>query len=288
MTLASLKIPEDPQQLADWLEGLILSEDLSQAILEWETLAGAPSDSEPTTLAQLTGSQLLEIDSRGLKSLPEETLRRLMAHPEAVLQLQEHILAECPQYWQQRLDAAKQSTQDEAAWAAIESQLGPSENTPGSVQRQNRSRGLAWSGMGALLAVAACLMIGLWVIQPPARPTGWGFNEPGILETARSEDELLETLADAAHTWFNKRPDNREDLALRLKQFDAGCQKLLEAPLAPLSAEAHAKVDEACRQTREEIAGYLSELEKGRDPATIRDEADQTVTTFEETLRQLM
>lgn len=287
MTLTSLNLPEDPQLLADWLEELICSENLSQAALGWEVLADAPAVNQSLTLAELAGPQLSEIDENGLKSLPEETLRRLMSHPAAILELQEHILSQCPQYWQRRLEAARESTADHPAWARIESQLDerPAPNPPVDTKRRSSHR--VWSGIGAVLAIAACLMIGFWVIQPSAKPTGWGFNEPGVLESARSETELLETLADATHAWFNKRPQNREDLALRLQQFDAGCQKLLAAELAPLRPETHQAVNEVCEKTRNEIAGYLAELNSGSDPSVVREAADQTVTTLEERLRQL-
>ncbi|QDU76776.1 hypothetical protein Pan97_38330 [Bremerella volcania] len=287
MTLTSLNIPENPQHLAEWLEELICSEKLSQAAVQWEVLADAPSDSAPLSLAELAGSHLLEIDENGLKSLPEEDLRRLMSHPEAILELQEHILAECPEYWQRWLGGPRASTASDAAWTRIEAQLDQRPAAKPPVETRGGSSSRIWSVMGTVLAIAACLLIGIWVIQPPAKPTGWGFNEPGVLESARSEDELLDTLADATHAWFNKRPQNREELALRLKQFDAGCQKLLAAELAPLQPKTHESVDAICQKTRDEIAGYLAQLSEGGDPSAIRNAADQTVTTLEETLRQL-
>ena len=289
MALTSLNLPQDPQLLAPWLEEQICSENLAQTAVEWEVIAHARPDSPPLTLAQLAGPYLAEIEQNGLKSLPEEELRQLMAHPEAVLELQEHLLTRCPPYWQQRLESQRDATRIDAAWTGIESQLTADARPAGNVSLDtNRGRNVrTWSVVGALMTLAASLLIAVALLQPPQQPTGWGFTEPGILESAKSEGELLDTLADATHTWFNKRPDNREDLALRLKQFDAGCQKLLDAELAPLSPEAHQTVDQACEKTRREIADYLDQLDKGADPATVRDAADQTVTNLEETLRQL-
>ncbi|MEW4561062.1 hypothetical protein AB1K70_00960 [Bremerella sp. JC770] len=284
MALTSLNIPEDPQLLAEWLEALICSDELSLAAVQWEVLAGPRTDTETMTWAE---TQLAEIDAVGLKSLPEDELRQLMSQPSALLELQEHILAECPPYWQNRLQGDPSSTSADAIWARVESQLDASPASPAVVEAKQHKSPRLWSGLGAVLAIAACLMIGVWVMQPPAKPTGWGFNAPGVLESARSEDELLETLADATHAWFNKRPETREDLELRLKQFDAGCQKLLAAELAPLQQSTHTAVDEICQKTRDAIAGYLVQLDEGGDPLAIRGEADQTVTTLEETLRKL-
>jgi len=284
MTLTSLNIPEDPHLLAEWLEDLICSDELSRAAVQWEVLAGPRTHPETRTWAE---TQLAEIDAVGLKSFPEEELRQLMTQPSALLELQEHILSECPPYWQHRLQAGQGSPTAEANWARIEAQLSNSPASTSVVETKPNKSHRLWPGLGAVLAIAACLMIGVWVMQPPAKPTGWGFNAPGVLESARSEDELLETLADATHAWFNKRPESREDLELRLKQFDAGCQKLLAAELAPLQQPTHTAVDEICQKTRQAIAGYLVQLNEGGDPLAIRNAADQTVTTLEETLRKL-
>lgn len=287
MTLASLNLPEDPHLLADWLEEMICSEHLTQAALHWEVLAGSRNDSPPATLVDLTGGQLSEIEENGLKSLSEEDLRRLMAHPAAMLDLQERIFSHGSPYWRQRLQNASEQTSDHSTWDRIQALISepPPARTP--VETKRRSSQRFSSAIGGLLAVAACLMIAFWALQPPAKPTGWGFNAPGVLESARSEGELLETLADATHSWFNKRPENRKDLALRLKQFDAGCQNLLVAELAPLAPKTRQAVRDVCEKTRNEIASYLAELEQGGDPSAVRDAADQTVTTLEETFRQL-
>lgn len=283
MTLNSLNLPEDRQLLAEWLEELICSEHLTQTALEWEELADVREVSSSLTLAELAGEQLAEIVENGLKGLPEEDLRQLLTQPAAMLELQDRVLSHGSQYWLKRIQGAP----DDSTWERLQDQLGEPFAVRMPVETKSRSSRRFWSAMGSVLAIAACLILGFWVIQPPAKPTGWGFNAPGVLESSRSEAELLETLANATHSWFNKRPENREDLALRLKQFDAGCQELLAAELAPLTPKTRQAVSDLCKKTRNEIAGYLAELQQGSDPSAIRDAADQTVTTLEETLRQL-
>lgn len=287
MTSPSLSLPENPEQLADWLEALLCSEDLTQAAIDWEVLAQDRRESAPITLASLSDTQLAEIDANGLKSLPEETLRQLMGSPVALLELQEHILAAVSPYWQTRLARQSSSSSHEARWSQIERELDTRSQLPEAKKPPGNDRGQIWPVLGVVLALAASIAVGAFVLQPSPTPKGWGFNQPGILETAQSEDQLLETLADAAHAWFNKRPQTREELVTRLKQFDAGCQTLLSAKLAPLSPASHQAVDAACQKTRQQIATYLTELEQGSDLSTTQAAADQTMTTLEQSLRQL-
>lgn len=287
MTSPSLSLPENPEQLADWLEALLCSEDLAQAAVDWEVLAGDQRDSAPITLERLSDTQLAEIDAKGLKSLPEDTLRQLMASPVALLELQEHIFAASSPYWQTRLASQPSPSSHEARWSQIERGLDVRPELPESKKRPEGGQGKVWTGLGIFVALAASIAVGAFVVQPSPTPKGWGFNQPGILETAQTEDQLLETLADAAHAWFNKRPQTREELVTRLKQFDAGCQTLLSAKLAPLSPEAHQTVDAACQKTRQQIATYLTELEQGSDLSATQAAADQTMTTLEQSFRQL-
>lgn len=287
MISPSLSLPENPEQLADWLEALLCSEDLTQAAIDWEVLAGGQRESAPISLASLSDAQLAEVDANGLKSLPEYTLRQLMASPVALLELQEHILATASPYWQTRLASPTATSTHEARWSQIERELATRSQMPEAKKPPGDNRGQIWPVLGVVLALAASIAVGAFVLQPSPTPKGWGFNQPGILETAQSEDQLLETLADAAHAWFNKQPQTREELATRLKQFDAGCQTLLSAKLAPLSPAAHQAVDAACQKTRQEIATYLTKLEQGSDLSAIQAAADQTMTTLEESLRQL-
>lgn len=288
MTLVSLDLPENPEKLAEWVEEFICSEDLLQAAIIWETLASEEARGMPLRFVDLTEDQLVDIGQHGLKSLSESQLRKLMASPEALVDLQEYVMIQAPLYWQQRSASRQETPLHDARWSQIRHELNRRSEKPDKERPSRSGQATVWSGLAALIAVAASIAVGVWVNLTPPAPQGWGFNKPGVLESSRSETELLENLAAAAHSWFNKRPQNREELITRLKQFDAGCQKLLTARLSALDGKTHNAVDAACQKTRQDIAGQLAQLKQGADFRSTQAEADETMNNLEQSLRQLI
>ena len=119
-----------------------------------------------------------------------------------------------------------------------------------------------------------------------ASSTGWGWNRPDALPQDLPRDAYLNHLADAAHAWFNKRPDDRAALAQRITEFRQGCTVLLQSPHKPLPAGDRAWLVEKCGAWAAKLGAHLAALESGQDVAKVRGEADETINKLITALRQ--
>jgi hypothetical protein len=101
-----------------------------------------------------------------------------------------------------------------------------------------------------------------------------------------SQSDYLNALADAADTWFNKRPDSALDIATRISEFRQGCTQLMLADHEPLSADDSQWLKTRCRAWAEKLDQALAQLEQGSDPVEVRSTVDALVRQLVETLRQ--
>lgn len=141
---------------------------------------------------------------------------------------------------------------------------------------------LGWAG---LLSAAAAVLLLVWQPWSP-RPQPWGFNHPGALAASDHPAEYLQQLANAGEEWFAKRPTDPRGLQIRLTSFVKGCDALLQAEHAVLSAADREFLLEQCRQCRDTLAGQLARLESSADLALLQAESDRAVRKLIDHLRQ--
>jgi hypothetical protein len=94
--LQALEMPEEAKQAGAWLERLLLSSYLGALVAELTALHG---EMPRQPLAEVLEGRLDEVLATGLRALPEKTLRALLRQPQALLELQEHVLASGGVYW---------------------------------------------------------------------------------------------------------------------------------------------------------------------------------------------
>ncbi len=283
-----LDIPDDPRQWPGWLDEQLVGLYLGDLVEQLKLINPEPAEEQPA-LTDVCGAELDQVLDSGLGGLSERQLRALLKFPELLLDLQERIFIDGGEYWQSVPRAQEHRRLAERQWEAIRSRIRHSSDSRGgdepSVSKENKTKP-GWGRIGLLSALAAGLLIGVitWLMRP-APPT-WGFDSPGLLTAELPADQYLDSLADAAQGWFNKRLATQADLAQRLREFSHGCETLINAPHPQLAPEDRVWLIERCRAWQEEIDNHLADLQTGAKPLEqVRDDADATVNQLIDTLR---
>ncbi len=110
MNLESLEMPEEPTQLAGWLEQRLAGPDLPALADELSAFRAAPAGAAPA-VRELLGEWQEPVLAGGLKLAPPEVVRRLLSWPERLPDLQELVFMRGGRYWD-RVLGSDGATQD--------------------------------------------------------------------------------------------------------------------------------------------------------------------------------
>lgn len=291
MNLVAMTIPDNPADLPGWLERHLTGLELSALVAELSAVHGANATQHPP-LRDVLGNQARNVAQRGLAVLPTGTIRQLLRHPMLLLDLQAYVLEHGGAYWDRLLDA---DTSLDASVRGGDTRLADyiAETIPPAAIPLRTP----WYRKPALVMVltmaatiAAVVLIpwqSLWT--PPGTQevvqSGWGWSKPGAIPEDVDAREYLNRLADGAHEWFNKTPDNAVALAERISEFRQGCSKLILAPHEPLSEDDREWLVEKCQAWAKNIDAHLTELESTGDVAVVRVKMDETVNQLINALR---
>ncbi len=280
MNYRMLEIPDEPSRLADWLERELVGPNLGHLVQELTVVhRGNLIDATSRDLESWLGGERASVLQSGLTGLPAARLRSLFGQPELLLALQELILTDGGEYWQQLL-------QNEPAWVDATERVrtklfGNMPNSSDAVMplSQPGARHRAqW--LGPLVAVAAVILlavgIAVWRHTRP-NPT-WGWNRSDLLTASDlSPREYLESLATAGQAWFDRRPADNAGLAQRIRELRQGCDRLIAHNHPSLSPVDRDWLVQRCRDWRTKFDQQLFALEQGTEPESVRTEMDQIV-----------
>lgn len=285
MKLHALTIPEDDAQLPSWLERQLVGPHLAALIAELEAVHGRPKS--PLGVDEVIGGQLPDVLDRGLRTLPRETIQRLLTQPRLLVELQARVLVEGSSYWDTvAADSPELRDMSDKGRRRFPEFL-RRDDQPATIAIR-----VAWFQRPlfvSLVTTAAvlCVVFAVFHWQSSEVPvqTGWGWNKPGALREDVAADDYLNSLADAAEDWFNQQPQDPRALAARISQFRQGCSTLILADHEPLSADDRQWLVGKCRAWAGKLDGHIADLESGRDPSEVREEASATVTSLISALR---
>ncbi|MBX3421791.1 MAG: hypothetical protein KF752_09585 [Pirellulaceae bacterium] len=309
MTLISANLPlHQEQQLPLWLEQQLLSEHLGQLIAELEVLHATDhplveQSSQPqpaTTLQQICGDQMSDVLQRGLTVLSDSQVRALLSHPAVLLELQEQVMTQGGSYWMQLKRDPQLLKDSRQSWSALANKISIAQPASIAIETAStttaatdatlaRSQSVpanrrAWMWALAGLAAAMLLAVSLW--RGRTAGDAWGFQRSGLLAADLPAADYLESLADAAEDWFNKRPDDAVSLAQRIASFERGCDELLIAKHPQLDDVTRAWLVERCQLWKSKLIAQRTELESGAsDVEQTIQAADQTIRTLQTALR---
>lgn len=285
-------IPE-AAELPGWLEQRLVGLDLRDLVIG---LAAVNEDeAADVTLTDICGSSLDAVSESGLKVLSADQLRALLKHPHALFELQEHVLIQGGPYWSSVEPSVEDQDKLDASLAGTLSKLRelPTQrltNSSPSVAvteptAGNKSLRNYWPILA--LAAAVLLAIGIWRPKENATGGGWGFDQAELLTANVSSKEYMTRLSDAAGAFSKKTPDSREGTLKRLKEFKAGCKKLIAATHPQLAKQDRDWLITKCKNWLSKIEAHIAELEQDkRDWQDVLREAGETAKRMREVLRK--
>lgn len=305
MNLVVATIPEDPAELAGWLERRLVGLELDGLVAELAAIHRSAGLSPP--LDQVLGDRFEQVRAGGLSCLSGEQIRQLLTRPLLLLELQERILTASGPYWDQvartmpmmhlKVEEGRKLLPSEVLANArsgsgrvrpVSVTLAPAPATP--AERTKPAYGVA---LLASLATAAMMLlaIGLWQWNQPVGPkpgtaVAWGWQKPDAMKEGVNPSAYLEGLADAAEDWSAKKPANAEELARRIGEMRIGCSRLILASHRPLSPDDQKWLLGKCKDWAIAFDKALTELESSRDVAKVQKQMDDTVDRLTKALRE--
>src|SRR4051794_29689530 len=100
MNLSIATIPDDPADLAGWLERRLVGLDLGALVTELSAIH-RPAPPARSTLREVLDGRLDQVRASGLGCLTRDQLRLLLTRPGLLLELQEEVLSAGAPYWDQ-------------------------------------------------------------------------------------------------------------------------------------------------------------------------------------------
>ena len=284
MKLTAFEIPENVDQQPEWLERQLMGLQLQEVVANLHAVHSSENDEQ--ALESICGDQLKTVLQSGLSALSQEQFQLLLTTPNALFVLQEHIFEQGSEYWLKIPADEELRSQQKNSWQQIATELHidsqqktvVKEPTAGAL---SRSRWIL-----RLVTLAAVVLLSLLIAEQFKPAPGWGWNNPAALQADLTDKEYLHHLADGAQEWYNKIPETREELAIRITQFRQGCETLIHAPHPPLQEVDREWLKERCQAWAEKLDQNLADLEAGKSVETVQAAANATIDKLITALRK--
>ncbi len=282
--LVCLTIPDLPENWPAWLEQQLIGLQLAELVEELPVFTGV-ADRAEIQLADVLQEQEQQVYQSGLEVLSPIQIKQLLTAPHLLFELQEQILLQGGEYWAELSIPASQREllDDQRKQLAAEIAGDQTAITPPVSQPVwHGSKRSSWKSL-IVPGVALLLLVGIITMwNKPVASGSWGFQQSGLLSADLDARAYLDSLAEAAGQWFNKRPESAETLATRLQQFSEGCQTLITALHPQLSETDKDWLIERCQAWKDKIDKQLVDLQTGQKSYR------QTLAAADETINKLI
>ena len=267
MTIRILTIPDDQTQWPGWLEQQLVGSHLRELIEELRIVQESDSSlSGNMPLGEiLTNKQMSGIADSGLASIGITSIQQLLGNPDALLDLQEHVLINGGSYWQAvpvdlELTASVERVRGNLSASCGDKQPAPKPNSvDGEVQQKTNRRLFAWLASAAAILLAGVV---LWRLQP--HPSGHILGSPGLVaNNTSSAAEYLQRIAAAGGQWFVQKPQDVASLISLLEDTSNDCQILINARHEALSPDQREWFVTKCLKWKGEFDATLAALKSG-------------------------
>lgn len=292
MTLHALAIPDDPADLARWLEGQLVSLDFGRFLAE--LTAFFPS-SGPQPPRDVFDRWLPVALADGLDPVPADVLGQLLRHPAALAEFQERIVTDGGAYWDDVTERSEDLSRPFADGKRALDRILAAEPAagPSAVAKRTAGRGYkAWALTAT--AVAACLAVAVGILAfgdpepPPVMKSqiAWGWGKPsGLANEHTNPKDYLNKLAANAEEWEQYRPTDAEGVGTRIAELRIGCTRLMHSSYGSLGPADKAWLLDRCRAWAKAFDGHQQALDGGAEPLKVRADMDETVRSITTTLR---
>jgi hypothetical protein len=274
MTLVLPTMPEDPAELAGWLDRQVAGPDLARLIAELSAVHGPAADAPE--LATVVGPDRPAVLTRGLGALSEDRLRTLLRHPPLLAELQDMVTEVGGSHWDDLFDHPT------LARAARNARDGFAE-VARPIRRYRRSP--VYLRPWFVAVATAVVVLATVVLDKPPAPKPWGWTAPRALTRGYSGPEHLTALADAAAEWQARPRRTPAELRRALREMRDGCTAVLAADHRALPPDDKAWLADRCVAWGTKLDRHLADLQAGRLADEVRAAADETVEKLIEALR---
>jgi hypothetical protein len=273
MKLIISTVPDEPAELATWLERQLTGPDLECLIKELTAVHG--QETAPSSLAEALGEDLSVALGRGLGGLPANKLRMLLRHPRLLGELQDTIVESSSPYWDARFDHPELKRIADAARESSTKFVARPARTP--IYRR------PWF---VSLATAAVVIVAVFLANSRERAaSGWGWNKPGLMTAVNNRVDHLNALANAAEEWRSRPKSTTDELRKSLQEMRDGCTSMLAAAHPQLTPDDRAWLMDKCVAWGTKLDRHLADLQTGRPVEAVRREADGTIEALVQALR---
>jgi hypothetical protein len=273
MKLIISTVPDEPAELAIWLERRLTGPDLEHLIEELTVVHGRETTS--TNLHEALASDLSIALDRGLGGLPESKLRMLLRHPGLLGELQDAIVESGSPYWDARFDHPELKRIADSARQSFTQSVARPARTP--IYRR------PWF---VSLATAAVVIVAVFLASSRERAaSAWGWNKPGLMTATNNRADHLNALATAAEEWRARPKSTPDELRKSLQEMRDGCTKLLAARHAQLTPDDRTWLMDKCVAWGTRLDRQLADLQNGMPVEDVRREADGTIEALVQALR---
>ncbi len=282
-----LDIPDDDGEITDWLEDLLVSRNFGETISQLAFLSGldglqkTDGDNLADT-APVTEALKQTIVAHGISPLNTDQRSVLLNNPVVLIELNQRIFETGSDYWMQRIASAdagedqflkqvaavnfgdgdpsqRSSVATEAAEATDTTDLTNVTRLESDSATRPTLGGLTRRQLLTVAASILAVLCGAYLFQNAGSQNDqpWGWQSASALPAGVSSDRYLQSIVDSAEQWFDRDSGSSRQLAANLQSLSAGCQRLIDAPHQPLSADQRTWLIEKCRLWKDDIDRLL-------------------------------
>jgi hypothetical protein len=249
------QMPDEPKEIAKWLERFIAGPGLGDLVDELMELeepvypdqARSNLPREDTALGEklekVLGTQgIRSAVGSGLSSLRDDQVCSLLEQPLLLFELQERILSTGSPYWKAKLDRWEAKLRENKVMSDIterckarllekihsDERISPLNKPESTITRPELPPPMrnTWFMAGVLTAVAVMLVIGI-LIRNQFDDSARGRNVADVFQPGLSRSDNLKLLAAFAKEWSLEKPRTPDEMSMHLLQFREVCSRII-------------------------------------------------------------
>lgn len=275
------EIPDDHEQLAQWLEPILVGPDLRSLVSELSAIH--PDSPINSNMKSILGSNLESVLQKGLHSLDATSISRLINEPISLLELQERVLTHGGTYWreivqrQESLHATIERTRT-AIKEHVDKPRVATRRPAGRTDSSSRRTMLLSIAAGILLTATVGYALMVWSSSNTTAVASWGWLADDAMPSELTPSEYLNKLSRGAEAWFVKRPRDQAGIENRINEFKQGCEKLIAAEHSNLSADQQSWLKQRLQTCLNDVEQQLAKFDSSDvQPLKIRSSVDNII-----------
>lgn len=266
MKIEVFDIPEEAKDLAPWLERQLMGTRLRSLVAEIRLFLGNDSTSN-ASLQSILGNRLSEVLEEGLLSIPESSLRQLIASPTRLEELQDLILETGGDYWRtvETTTTHTQQNQD------VKKRVLNSINDVTPIKRIVNTP--LWAGLAAL----AALILILFSTAPWIKDPGEFFASEALQSSELTGKAYLALMADEIERDWKTPTPSKDQFKRKLTRLRDSCDVITSSPLKQLETGIADDLRKRCQKWQADFTIAIADIEAGKPLREIQERSDAVV-----------